>query len=71
MERLEELIIKDKFTNLEKVAEILREEATALARNFFLLSGDVIVRFKKNESGFTFNVEIPASRVKSFGDKFI
>lgn len=70
MGRFDEMIIQDKFVNIEKVSEILREESTSLARNFFLLSGEVVVRFKRSGGGFVFDVEIPVSRVKPFGNKF-
>jgi len=67
--RINELIIKDKFTNLEQVAEILKEEITPIARNFFLLSDDLVVRYKREGDIFVFNVEIPASRIKPFGSR--
>jgi len=69
MNLLNELLIKDKFTNLEQIAEILKEEVTPIARNFFLLSDDVVVRFKRNGDRYIFNVEIQASRVKPFGSR--
>ena len=71
MERIEELIVRDKFTNLEQVSEILREEISSISRNFFLLSGDVVVRYKREKNDYIFNVEICASRIKPFGNKFI
>lgn len=67
MDKINELLIRDKFTNLEQVAEILKEEITPIARNFFLLADDVIVRFKRNGNNYIFNVQIEASRVKPFG----
>ena len=69
MERISELLIKDKFTNLEQVAEILKEEITPIARNFFLLADDIAVRFKRDGNRYVFNVEIEASRVKPFGNR--
>lgn len=69
MERINELLIKDKFTNLEQVAEILKEEITPIARNFLLLSDDVVVRFHRKGDRYVFNIEIEASRVKPFGCK--
>lgn len=71
MERINELLIKDKFSNLEQVAELLKEEITPLALNFFLMSKEVIVRYKREGSGYTFNVEIKADRVKPFGSKIL
>ena len=69
MDRINELLIRDKFKNLEELFEILKSEATALARNFFLLSDDVVVRFKKQDNNFVFNIEISASRIKPFGTR--
>ncbi len=69
MDRIGEMLVKDKFKNLEEVAEILKCEATALARNFFLLSDEVVVRYRKKEGGFVFDIEIPTSRIKPFGVK--
>ena len=66
---MNELLIQDKFKNLEQVVEILKEEIQPIARNFFLLSDDVVVRFKRDGDKFVFNVEICASRVKSFGTR--
>lgn len=71
MNRLNELLIRDKFTNLEQVAEILKNEVTPLAQNFFLLSDDVVVRYHRNQDKFIFNIEIQASRIKPFGNKFV
>ncbi|MBE7075672.1 MAG: hypothetical protein E7375_01200 [Clostridiales bacterium] len=71
MERINELLIKDKFSNLEQVAELLKEEITPLALNFFLMSKEVTVRYKREGSGYTFNVEIKADRVKPFGSKIL
>ncbi len=69
MQRINELLIKDKFTNLEQVAEILKEEVTPIARNFFLLSDELAVRFHRQGDNFVFNIEIEASRVKPFGNR--
>ena len=69
MNRINELLVRDKFRNLEEIAEILKCEATALARNFFLLGDDVVVRYKKENNSFVFNIEINASRIKPFGIK--
>ena len=71
MERIDELIIRDKFTNLEQVSEILKEEISSVARNFFLLSNDIIVRYKREKNNYIFNIEICANRIKPFGNKFI
>ncbi len=67
MERIEELLIKDKFTNLQQVADILKEEITPLARNFLLFDAEPVVRFRREGNTFVFDIEIVAQRVKSFG----
>ena len=69
MNRINELLVRDKFRTLEEIAEILKCETTALARNFFLLSDDVVIRYKKENNTFVFNIEISASRIKPFGVK--
>lgn len=69
MNRINELLIKDKFQNLDQVAEILKEEITPVARNFFLLGDDLVVRYKKQGDAFVFNIEILASRIKPFGHR--
>ena len=69
MQRINELLIKDKFSNLEQVAEILKEEFTPIARNFFLLADDLVVRFHREGDHYVFNVEIDATRVKPFGNR--
>ena len=55
MQRIDELLIKDKFTNLEQVSEILKSEITPIARNFFLLADDLVVRYKRDGNNFVFN----------------
>lgn len=69
MAKIDELIIRDKFTNLEQVSELLKGEVTAVARNFFLLEDDVVVRYRREGDSFKFNVEIPVSRIKPFGNR--
>lgn len=71
MQRINELLIKDKFSNLEQVAEILKEEVTPIARNFFLLDDELMVRYKRDGNNFVFNIEISASRVKPFGSRLV
>ena len=71
MQRINELLIRDKFTNLDQVAEILKEEVEQIARNFFLIDGDIVVRFRREASGYVFNIEIPASRIKPFGNRVV
>lgn len=67
MSRINELIIRDKFTNPEQVAEVLKGEVLPIARNFFLLSDDIVVRYKRDGNNYIFNIEIRASRIKPFG----
>lgn len=69
MQSLDEILIKDKFVGLEQVAQIMKEEITPLAQEFFVLGDDVVVRFRKENSRFVFNVEIVANRIKPFGHR--
>lgn len=69
MERIEEVILRDKFENIEEISEILEEEISSLARNFLLLNGDVKVRFKREKFGYVFNAEMQAIRIKPLGKK--
>lgn len=69
--RIDELIIRDKFTNLEQVSEILKGEITPIARNFFLLDGEIVVRYRRDGDRFLFDIEIPASRIKPFGSRVL
>ncbi len=71
MERINELLIRDKFTNPELVAEVLKGEVTPIARNFFLLADDLVVRYKRDGDIFVFNIEIQANRIKPFGNRII
>lgn len=71
MERIDELILRDKFASLEQISEVLKEEVTSVARNFLLLSDDVVVRYKRENGSYVFNVEIPASRIKPFGNRLV
>ena len=70
MEVLNELLIRDKFSRPEIVAEVLKEEIMSVARNFFLMEKDIVVRYKRQDDKFVFNVEIVADRIKPFGNKF-
>lgn len=69
MENIEEYLIRDKFSNLQQISEILKEEVSLLAQNFFLLADEPVVRFKRKENNFVFNIEIEAARIKPFGNK--
>lgn len=71
MERINELLIRDKFTNPELVAEVLKGEVTPIARNFFLLADDLVVRYKREGDIFVFNIEIQANRIKPFGNRIV
>ena len=50
MDKINELLIRDKFTNPQLVAEVLKGEITPIARNFFLLADDLVVRFRDRKS---------------------
>ena len=71
MNSIEEILIRDKFVNLEQTAEILKSEVEVIAKNFFLLKDDIVVRFKRENNAFVFNVEICAQRIKPFGSRII
>lgn len=71
MDRINELLIRDKFTNPQLVAEVLKGEVTPIARNFFLLADDLVVRFKREGENFVFDIEIKASRIKPFGNRIV
>lgn len=71
MDKINELLIRDKFTNPQLVAEVLKGEITPIARNFFLLSDDLVVRFRRDGDKFVFNIEIQASRIKPFGNRLV
>lgn len=71
MDKINELLIRDKFTNPQLVAEVLKGEITPIARNFFLLADDLVVRFRHDGDKFVFNVEIQASRIKPFGNRLV
>lgn len=71
MERIEEVVLRDKFENIEEVAEILKEEISFFSRNFLLLNDDVKVRYKREKFGYVFNVEMRAIRIKPLGKKII
>lgn len=66
---MNELLIKDKFTNLDEVARILEKEIYPLCRNFFEMTNAPVVRFRRDGENFVFNIEIEASRVKPFGNR--
>ena len=70
MQRINELLIKDKFTNLDQIASILEKELSPICRNFFELSCEPIVRFRREGENYVFNIEIDASRIKPFGNRF-
>ena len=71
MERLNQILMQDKFANIDQIAEMLKEEIVPLARNFFLMDKDVSVRYKKEGNNYVFIVQISACRIKPFGNKFI
>ena len=70
MRNLNELLVKDKFTNIEQVAEVLKDEISSISQNFLALATEPIVRFRREGDNLVFNVEIEATRVKPFGSRF-
>lgn len=69
MQRMNELLIKDKFTNLDRVAEVLKEEITPIVQNLFVISMQPVVRFKREGEKYIFDIEIEVDRVKNFGNR--
>ena len=65
--RLEEILVRDKFENLNGVLKLLQDEITPIVRNYFVLSDDIVVRYRKGNGKYIFNVEIMAERVKPYG----
>ena len=66
-ERINNILIKDKFESSEYICSILKGEIENIVKCYLILIDDVIVRFKKNSDFYTFNVEIKANRIKPFG----
>lgn len=66
---LNEILIRDKFTNPDLVAEVLKSEIEPVLNNFFLLSNSPVVRFRREGDNFVFNIEICANRIKPFGSR--
>lgn len=65
--RLEEVLVRDKFENVDSILKLLKEEVSPIAKNYFILSKDVFVRYRKCGEKFVFNLEIEAERIKPFG----
>ena len=70
MKNLNELLVKDKFTNMDQISSILKDEVACISQNFFVLASEPIVRFRREGDNIVFNVEIEASRIKPFGSRF-
>ncbi len=70
MQRINELLVKDKFTNLEEVAQILEREISPICRNFFEMTTQPVVRFRRDGEKFVFDLQIEATRIKPFGVRF-
>lgn len=66
---INDFLIRDKFTNPDLVAEVLKSEAEQLLKNFFLLAQEPVVRFRREGDKFVFNIEVCASRIKPFGSR--
>ncbi len=65
--RLEEILVRDKFENVNNILKILQDEITPIAKNYFILSNDLIVRCRKDKDKFIFSIEMIAERIKPFG----
>lgn len=65
--RIDEVLVRDKFVNIDSVAKILEEEVSSVVRNYLSCPNDAVVRFKKVGDKFVFNIEIVADRIKPFG----
>ena len=66
-DRINNILIKDKFESSEYICSILKSEIEKISKSYLILNDDVIVRFKKNSNSYTFNIEINANRIKPFG----
>lgn len=64
--RLENVLVKDKSENPNKVAEILKSDILELLKNYMDVE-DLDVDFEVSADGYVLNVEANASRIKSFG----
>ena len=65
--RLDEILVNDKFENISKIGNLLESEVSEVAKNYLVLSGGAVVRYRKEGEKFIFNVELTAERVKPFG----
>ncbi len=64
--RLENVLVKDKSENPNKVAEILKSDILELLKNYMDVE-NLDVDFEVSTDGYVLNVEANASRIKSFG----
>lgn len=65
--RLNEILVRDKFVDLENTAHLLEDEIMPIAKNYLQLSDQVVVRYRKEGDEFVFNIEIRAERIKPYG----
>ncbi len=65
--RLDEILVNDKFENISKIGNLLESEVSEVAKNYLVLSGGAIVRYRKEGEKFVFDIELTAERVKPFG----
>lgn len=65
--RLDEILVNDKFENIAKIASLLEKEVTKVAKNYLIFRDDAVVRYRKEDDKFIFNVELTVERVKPFG----
>ena len=65
--RLGEILVSDKFENISKIGSLIESEVTKVAKNYLVLSGGAVVRYRKDGEKYVFNIELSAERVKPFG----
>lgn len=66
-DRMDYILDNDKFFDPQQICEILKDEVKPIIQNYLSLEEDIKVRFKKDNAGNLFWIEIPAKRIKPFG----
>ena len=67
MEILSEVLVKDKFQNINLVTDMLRNEIFAVLKNYLIMEDGIVIRYKKEGEKFVFNIEVTADRIKPMG----
>lgn len=67
MEILSEVLVRDKFQNINVVTDMLKSEITAVLKNYLIIDDGVVIRYRKDGEFFVFNIEVVASRIKPMG----